>query len=158
MWSRKKVSSADPIRLYKDIRAAFDSAGLSYRADDTRLEIYSTFEGDDMPIKLTIGASAEIPLIRFECLLDFQAPAPSFGSVLEGLNTVNASLHFGAFVLDPDSGRVLYRYHFMFTDYMPTKNVILAITKMVVDTVDANDGAIKSLIPETTHFDDPMFG
>ncbi|WP_201013737.1 hypothetical protein [Candidatus Methanomethylophilus sp. 1R26] len=42
--------------------------------------------------------------------------------------------------------------------HIPSKDVILGVVKMVVDTVDANDGGIKALIPEMTTFADPMFG
>ena len=45
----------------------------------------------------------------------------------------------------------------MFAEYLPSKDVILSITKMVVDIVDANDGNLKKLIPEHTSFKDPMF-
>ena len=159
MFGSVRRSAADgQARVYREVRAAFDSAGVVYREDAVKREICCLFEGDDMPVKLSVSVSDDVPAIMFDCLLDFKAPGQSFGPVLEGLNTINSSLHFGAFILDPESGRLLYRYHFLMGGRLPPKDVILSVVKMVVDTVDANDGAIKALIPERTAFADPMFG
>ncbi|MEE3400540.1 MAG: YbjN domain-containing protein [Methanomethylophilus sp.] len=156
--SVRKSAAGTPARVYKEIRAAFDSENLVYREDTINREICCLFEGDDMPVKLSVSVSDEAPVIMFDCLLDFKAPSQSFGTILEGLNVINSALHFGAFILDPESGRLLYRYHFLMDGHIPSKDVILGVVKMVVDTVDANDGGIKALIPEMTTFADPMFG
>lgn len=156
--SVRRLTADGPARIYKEIRAALDSENLAYREDALKREIWCLFEGDDMPVKLSVSVSDEAPMIMFDCLLDFKAPDKSFGPVLEGLNVINSSLHFGAFILNPETGRLLYRYHFLLDGRIPSRDVILAVVKMVVDTVDANDGAIKALIPEKTSFADPMFG
>ena len=155
--AKKRTAGSRPDKVYKDVCSAFDSKDIKYNRDEEKFMVYSTFKGDDLPIKLTISVNEEMPILCFDALLDFQAPAGSYSAIMGGLNEINSTLHFGAFVLDPESGRVIYRYHHMFAEYLPSKDVILSITKMVVDIVDANDGNLKKLIPEHTSFKDPMF-
>ncbi len=155
--AKKKTAGSKPTKVYKDVCEAFDSKSIKYNTDEEKLMVYSTFKGDDMPIKLTVSVNDEMPVLCFDALLDFQAPAGSHAAIMSGLNEINSTLHFGAFVLDPESGRVIYRYHRMFAEYIPSKDVILSITRMVVSIVDSNDGNLKKIIPERSEFKDPMF-
>lgn len=153
---KKRTPGKGPEKVYGDICAAFDGQQLKYNKDDGTNTIYTTFKGDDLPIKITISVDQQLPVICFDAILDFVAEQGSYNELAENLNKINSGLHFGAFILDPDSGRVIYRYHYLFAEYLPSKDLILSITKMVVDVVDQNDGALKEL---TTHseFKDPMF-
>lgn len=155
--AKKRTAGSKPAKVYKDVCEAFTSKDIKYNTDEEKLMVYSTFKGDDLPIKLTVSVNDEMPVLCFDALLDFQAPMGSHAAIMNGLNEINSTLHFGAFVLDPESGRVIYRYHHMFAEYIPSRDVILSITEMVVGIVDANDGNLKKLIPERSEFKDPMF-
>ncbi|MDC7950652.1 YbjN domain-containing protein [Methanomassiliicoccaceae archaeon COG_1] len=155
----KKNRPTSPSAVYGDLCKALDGEGIKYKTDANIFTVYSTFQGDDLPIKVEITVDKENPFLCFNSLLDLQAPIESYKDILNGLNELNAGLHFGAFILDPESGRVMYRYHFMFAaDYRPSQDLINGILSMVVSTVDEHDGDLKRLIPENTHFVDPMFG
>lgn len=158
LFSNKKTKSASASDVYADLKNALASADVKFNTDDQAFTVYSVFQGDDLPIKVEISVDPKYPFLCFNSLLDFQAPEESYGAILEGLNAINAGLHFGAFILDPETGRVMYRYHYMFAEYRPSKDLIVGLTGMVVKTVDENDGNLKKLIPESTKFSDPMFG
>lgn len=158
MFGRKKTVGRSSESVYSDVTKALTSKGIKFNESDAEKNtVYTTFEGDDFPVKLAITVDDELPVLCFNSLLDFQAPPNSYKEILDGLNLINSNLHFGAFILDPENGRVVFRYHFLFAEYVPSKDMILALTKMVVDIVGENDGDIKKLIPEH-RFNDPMFG
>jgi len=158
MFGKKKTEGSNAESVYTDLLRSFDANGIKYNvSDQDKNALYTTFSGNDFPVKLAISVEDNLPVLCFNSLLDFQAPAGSYGKVLDGLNAINSGLHFGAFILDPENGRVVFRYHFLFAEYRPSKAMMLALTKMVVDIVSENDGNIRALIPEHK-FNDPMFG
>lgn len=158
LFSRKKTKFSSATDIFTDVTKALKSSDVKFNTNEEDLKVYSTFQGDDLPIKLEISLDPKFPFLCFNSLLDFKAPAESYEIILEGLNRINAGLHFGAFILDPESGRVIYRYHYMFAEYKPSADLIVGMVGMVVKTVDENDGALKKLIPVKTTFNDPMFG
>ncbi len=155
--NRKKTTGTKPSKVYRDLCTAFDSENINYNSDEEHFAVYGTFIGDDLPIKLSVNIDTEMPIMCFDALLDFLVPSGSENAVISGLNEINSTLHFGAFVFSSDERRVIYRYHHLFAEYVPSKECIISITKMVIETVDANDGNLKKLIPEQTTFSDPMF-
>lgn len=153
----RKTTGMKPGKVYRELCTAFDSVNFDYDSDEKNLVIYSVFAGNDLPIKLAVNIDTEMPILCFDALLDLQVPSGSENAIISGLNEINTALHFGAFVFEPENRHVIYRYHHLFAERSPSKDSILSITKMVIDTVDANDGNLRKLIPERTKFSDPMF-
>jgi len=154
---RKKTSGRSSESVYRDVLKSLDSHDVSYNQSDDGKTVFTTFKGGDMPVKLSISVDDSMPILCIDSLLDFQAPSESYSHIFAGLNDINSNLHFGAFILDPESGRVVFRYHFMFAEFVPSQDMIASLVKMVVGIVDENDGNIKKLIPERGHFNDPMY-
>ncbi|MFA7063040.1 MAG: YbjN domain-containing protein [Methanomethylophilus sp.] len=137
---------------------ALTAKGVSFKTDETALQIYAKFQGDDLPINLQITVNEEYTTIDFACKLAFKTAPPTYDDVLSRLNTINSTLRFGAFILNPENDSLSYRYDYIYAQASPSTELILSLITMVVTVVDAYDGQLKKLVPVNTDTYDPMFG
>ena len=79
----------------------------------------------------------------------------SYNDVLTQLNMLNNSLRFGSFMLDPESGWLLFKYGYIYINARPSEELVLSLVSMVVQTVDEHDGDLKKIIPVNTNIPDP---
>jgi hypothetical protein len=144
--------------VFRTVCKAFDFKDIKCKADETALQIYSVFNGDDLPISLIITIDDASSSVDFRCKLAFEAPMSSYNDVLTQLNMLNNSLRFGSFMLDPESGWLLFKYGYIYINARPSEELVLSLVSMVVQTVDEHDGDLKRIIPVNTNIPDPMFG
>ncbi|MBO7205856.1 MAG: YbjN domain-containing protein [Candidatus Methanomethylophilaceae archaeon] len=131
--------------LYKKICKIFDANGIEYKSDDDNYIIVTPQMGDDLPITMFITVSEGT--VEFRCKLAFDASEDNFQIILDAINKLNSEIALGAFVIDSESGWVMYRYSYIYIDVKPNADLILSLLKMAIDTVDAHDGALKALMP-----------
>lgn len=131
--------------LYRKICRIFDGNGVEYTADHDKFLIVTPQMGDDLPITMIITVSEGT--VEFRCKLAFDASEDNYQVILDAINRLNSEIALGAFVIDPDSGWVMYRYSYIYIDVRPNPDLILSLLKMAIDTVDAHDGALKALMP-----------
>lgn len=143
MFGRKKDTKE---AIYKTLIDAFRSENYQYEKNDEKSLVLISFSGDDLPINMAISVNESH--IGISCYLPFKAPEGAFKDVVWKLNEINQSLSFGAFSIDPSDGIIQFRYGYIFTDADPSRELILSIVSMIVQTVDEHDGALQKIAPE----------
>ncbi len=134
----------DDEKAFKLLKQSFDSAGYRYEADDAHLALRAMFKGNDLPIlfesRVYDGA------LHMESVLRFVVPKDKMQDFVWEINKINGNLRFGNFVMDPDSGKALFAYAYLFEEAKPSEELILQIAHMVIGTADDYDGRLAKLI------------
>ncbi len=150
--SKRETSKDDLIRTLKE---AFKAANLQYKIEDG---IFSTgFMGDDLPIPM--GIFIDDTVMCFRCPLALKAEEINYQKVVWELNAINSKLTYGAFSLDPESGYIAFEYGFPYGEAKVSPGFLLAFIKMVIKTVDENDGKLKAIAEQVSKSEfEAMYG
>ncbi len=141
---------------YQAVAQAFKILNWSYEELPADMLVRSVIQGDDLPIAVIV--KVDEGFLTFRCKLAFDAPEPKHKTIVWELNKINDELQFGSFRLDTESGWVSFHYSLIFGDNKLDPQLIAAVLKMVIDTVDAHDGDLKKLLDTNKEaFRDVMF-
>lgn len=152
----EKRSQMTADEVYSMVKTAFDKAELKYGLIPENKVVQTMFMGDDLPIKMNLVVNDMV--IRFVCLLDFQAAPGNFKEVTWQLNAINKELVFGSFYLDPEDGFVMFEDAFPYKEAKVSEEFILAFSRLMAQTVDKYDGDLKTIAEKVERpFDDAMY-
>jgi len=143
------------LKNFDAVPKAFDKLGWKYE-ELPEMVVRTIVQGDDLPIAVIV--KMEEGYVTYRCKLAFEAPEQQRKAIAWELNKINDQLQFGSFRLDPESGWLAFHYSQVFGENRLDPDLIAAVLKMVVDTVDAHDGALKNILDTNEKaFRDVMF-
>jgi len=144
------------LKNYDALPQAFRLLNWKYEELPKDMVVRSVIQGDDLPIAVIV--KMDEGFATFRCKLAFEAESPQQKEIVWELNKINDQLQFGSFRLDPESGWLAFHYSQVFGENRLDPDLIAAVLKMVVDTVDAHDGALKNILDTNEKaFRDVMF-
>jgi len=156
MFGRKKETvptSKDDV--VASIKKGFANADVKYNFDQEKSIFSAVFMGNDLPISTNIYV--DDMALHFICLLDLQADSDNYDTVAWNLNSINKSLVFGAFYLDPEDGGITFEYGFPYVEARVSPEFVMGLLNLMIKTVDENDGELKTMAEKINRNTDSMF-
>lgn len=151
--SKSRMTQVDALILIKN---SLEAQKLEYKVDEKTRAFYTKFQGDDLPIAVSI-VTDEIS-ICFVMHLDLCATPDNYNNVAWSLNCINKKLCFGSFKLDPEDGTITFEYGLPFVESNYSIEFFVSLTKLLVNTVDEFDGELKKIAEKKPYGHDSMYG
>ena len=138
----------DSRSVMKNVVKALEYLDLKYEVKDHNI-IILTAMGDDLPIGMMFVADDTNLTLNIYCYLMFDIPEDSRNELIPALNAINNSINNGAFYMDMDEPKIIFKVVQSYYDTVPSRATIAHLIQIAFKTVDINDGKLKGLIPAT---------
>lgn len=122
--------------IYKDVCDYFDANGLSYDKDEAHLVVISKFSGDDLPVNMIIEVTEGLNLLSIISPMPFTVSEDKRIDVALAVVAANNGVRNGAFDLDLDSGRLVYKVCDLITDGKAGKDLLDYLFSISLNMID----------------------
>lgn len=133
-------------KVFNIVCKAFESKGWKYSKDESKLQVKTSFSGDDLSMPITITVDADRELVRMFSILPFnfredKRPDGAFATTL-----INWVLVNGSFDYDLSDGQTAYRMVNSFAGgCLPSEEIIQYMVRCIVHTVDEYNDKLQDI-------------
>lgn len=131
-----KISPPVVSRLFAAVEAAFARMSWAGRRVPGREVMEADFEAHHTRVRVHVQAFAEVNAVSVATTLGHTVPDSRSGLVSEMLMRTNLELTVGAFELDYDAGRVLFRATNIFPPDTPDLSIIASLVHSAIAESD----------------------
>ncbi|RYD32685.1 MAG: hypothetical protein EOP86_15140 [Verrucomicrobiaceae bacterium] len=131
-----KTSTSTPSRLFLAVEEAFARMKWSGRQVPDREVLEADFETHHTRVRLHVQAFPEIQAVSVATTLGHTVPPSRMGIVSELLMRSNLELTIGAFELDYDAGRVMFRASNVFPEHIIPTAIIGSLVHSALAETD----------------------
>lgn len=121
---------------FENLCETFDSKGLHYEKDESKLRIECEAQGDDLPVNIIFRIDAEKERVKLLSILPFTTPEDKRFDLAVAVSMVNYRIVNGCFDYDITDGTMCFRMTCAFMDTTVKSDTFLYMLFCAFATVD----------------------
>ena len=111
--------------VFQTICDAFDAKELKYQTDAEKLVLQCGFQGEDLPISITMRVEPKLEVVSFFSKIPFSVAEDNRIAVAAAITMANSFLKSGCFDFDLSSGNIYYRVANSYRDCVVGKEMFI---------------------------------
>lgn len=132
-------------KAFETVIKAFKKKNWKYEADPEKLQVRTSFTGDDLKMPLTITVDPERDLVRIYSFLPEKFPSDKIAIGAYAISVVNWKILNGTFDFKAADGTVMFRVVNSYRNSKMSPDVIEYMVNITVGTVDDYNDKIVDL-------------